>query len=296
MSTERNFATFHLGDNVYELAGGVIPEIAERLDVQLGSEPNSADLQAIMDVVGRNKVLRNNEEITAIDRTTMADMVEGSGIQSALHRSLATPERTVTAPEDVDTLLIKSAVGNWQDRAAGAVPDEVQGLPVYTIGGLRVMDTPTEVANPNVQAMHQKLGRYPREAEYIGQVIGRDLASRGHNVIPQEAGQYQSEVGDELLEEFFRNNPELIDQRVAVVQNANAGVLMAIQMRAAARRVDASFDTWGQRPQTFVITDSLPVARTDVQQEDSRHHQKASTGVRQLVLTGKKLHEAAGGE
>lgn len=294
-STGRNFATFYLGDNVYELAGGVIPEIAARLDVRLGEEPNSADLQAIMDVVGKNKVLRHNEEVTAIDRTTMADMIEGSGIQSALNRSLVTPELKA-APENIDGLLIVGATSNWQDRAEWAVPDNVKGLPVYTVGGLRIMDTATEVTNPNIKAMHTKLGRYPEEAKYIGEIVGANLTSRGHNVIPQEPGMYQSEVGDELLEEFFRNNPELVDKRIAIVRNANAGVLMAIQMRAAARRVDPSFDSRPDYPQTFVITDGFSVARTDEQERRSSHYQKTSPALRQLVLTSKKLHEAAGGE
>jgi hypothetical protein len=296
-AAERNFATFEWGDNVYELAGGVIPEVADRLDITLGSEPNSDDLQNIMSAVGTNKVLRQNEEITAIDRPTMVEIVSVSGIQQAISRSLLRPEVHVEYGS-VDAILLMGGVANWQDRSAAAIPDGLQAgdgrvqTPVYTLAGTRVMDTPTEVKNDNVIALAEQTGNYPTEAKYMAEAIVPKLVKAGYEVIEPEAGQYQSNVGDELLDEFFKLNPALVDQRLAAVRVANAGILMALQVRAAARKVNPNFDSMPEWPNMFVVTDNLPLARTEEQEKDSRNYQKAATALRQLVLTAKKLHEA----
>lgn len=288
----RNFADFYLGDNVYELAGGLIPEIAERLDVKLSNEPNSADLQEMMSKVGPNRVLRHNQEITAIDRDTMADMIDRAGTQQALNRSLRTPEIEVNE-DTIDAFLQVTCMGNWQDRGADALPVDLNDKPVYSVGGVRVMDTATEVANPNVVRVKAAFGRYPTEAEYAGGVIIPKLVAVGFNVLPHS---YPTKVGDELLNLLFEANPELLEKRIAVVRNANAGVISAIQMRDVARKMNPDFDADPKRPQALVVTDSSEVARTDEQEADSRHFQKVGPGLRQLVLVAKKKHEAAGGE
>lgn len=292
-ASTRNFANFYLGDNVYELADGLIPEIAERLDVKLASEPNSDDLQALMGKVGRNKVLRHNEEITAIDRETMADMIDRGRTQIALNRSLWTPE--ITANEDtVDAVLLVTCTGNWQDRAAEAVPTILKGKPVYSLAGTRVMDTVTEVANPNVIRMRESLGRYPSEAEYAGGVIVPKLVAAGFDSVYSQS--YPTTVGDKLLKSLFETSPQLLEKRIVVVRNANAGVISSIQMRDAARKFNPDFDTDPKNPQVLIVTDSSEVARTDEQEADSRNFQKVGPGIRQLVLVALKKHQAAGGE
>ncbi len=302
-ASSRNFADFYLPDNVYRLAGGLIPEIAERLDVKLGNEPNKDDLQAIMDKVGRNRVLRHNEEITAIDRDTRADMIERGGTQTAFNRSLWTPEIAANKG-NVDVVFEVTCVGNWQDRAAEVVapvrlddgtelPHELSGKPLYSLAGMRVMDTVTELVNPNVIRMRKDLDRYPTEAEYARSVINPKLRAYGFDVRPYK---FPTQVGDEILKRLFEVNPELLDQRIAVVRNANAGVISAIQMRTQARKFNPAFDTDPKRPQALVLTDSSEVARTDEQEADSRNFQKTDPGIRQLVLAAMKQHEAAGGE
>ncbi len=291
-ASNRNFADFYLPDNVYQLADGLIQEIAERLDVKLGREPNKADMQEIMNKVGPNKILRHNEEITAIDRATMADMIDRGGTQAAFNRSLWTPE--IEADDDtVDAVVEVTCMGNWQDRAADATPTRLKGKPVYSLGGIRVMDTATEIVNPNVVGVREVLGRYPTEAEYAASVIIPKLTLVGFSVSPQH---YPSRNGDELFKLLFENNHDLLEKRIAIVRNANAGVISAVQMRTAARRFNPDFDADPKRPQVLIVTDYSEVARTDEQEADSRNFQKTDPGIRQLVLAGMKQHEAAGGE
>jgi hypothetical protein len=155
------------------------------------------------------------------------------------------------------------------------------------------MNTGTEVVNPNVARMNKVFGRYPTEAEYAGSVIVPKLTVAGFDVMSHS---FPTKVGDELLRLMFEANPDLLEKRIAVVRNANAGVISAIQLRAQARKLNPDFDTDPKNPQVFVLTDSSEVARTEQQEADSRHFQMADKGIRQLVLAAKKQHEAAGGE
>ncbi|MDQ5972446.1 MAG: hypothetical protein QG553_605 [Patescibacteria group bacterium] len=291
-TAERNFSNFELGDNVYELQQGLIPTIADRLEAPIGHEPTSEGLQLIMNKVGTNKVLRDNAEIEALSRDEMADLVDASGIQAPLERSLWTPE-TPADWQTVDAVVLMGGVANWQDRAADAVPAEFVGMPVYNLAGTRVMNTDTETTNPSTSHFYDVFGRYPTEAEYAASIITPGLVELGYNVA---ATAYPTTNGDEILSEFFETNPQLLEKRIAVVRVANAGVTMALQLRAAAQKFNPDFDTDRNEPQTFVVTDTLPVARTDEQDKDSRHYQKASSALRQLVLTAKKLHEATNAE
>src|SRR2546423_663215 len=88
---KRNFNDFHLGDNVYELADGLVPEVAERVDIELGSEPNSPALERLVAKLGSNPDLRSNPEPANIDRRTAIEFAYRSGLPSLMSRSLWTP-------------------------------------------------------------------------------------------------------------------------------------------------------------------------------------------------------------
>jgi hypothetical protein len=119
------------------------------------------------------------------------------------------------------------------------------------------------------------------------------MTRTGHSVLPSS---YEIKNGDEIMQRLLDDNPHLLNQRVAMARVANAGIIMAIQLRDAARKINPDFDADPENPQVFVVTDSFPVARTEKQDKNAAKYQKAATGLRQLVLTAKKLHEAAGGE
>lgn len=290
---ERNFNDFYLGDNVYELADGVIPEIAERLDVTLGSEPNSADLQLIVDKVGKNRVLRLNQEVEAIDRGAKAELLNRSGIQNRLQRSLWTPKIPAT-PGGLDAILATGGVANWQDRTTKTIKDfGAKLVPVYIGAGNRKMGTATELTNKNVATVQRVFKRHPTESEYVASIVAPNLKRAGYNVLLTS---FETEDGDQILRRLFEINVHLTNERVAMARVANAGIIMAIQMRNAARIVNPEFDTDPNNPQVFIITDTFPIATTKRQDEAPKSYQKTDSALRQLVLSAKKLHEAAGGE
>jgi hypothetical protein len=289
MSAEqRDFSDFYLGDNVYELAGGLIPEIAERLEVSIGDEPSSDDLQSIMAKVGPNKVLRDNAEITAIERDEMADMVERSGVQKPLRRSLWTPE--IGIDYNIDGIVVLGGVANWQDRMVKLMPELPEYKRVFTLAGNRVMDGPTEKVNPNVQIQKGILGRYPTESEYTRNFISPVLTGQVGRFVVSKS--YDTKDGDVIFSEFFEENPGWLTSKLALARVANAGVVMALQIRDAARKISPSYDSDKDDPQVFVATDTFPVSRTEGQDQDPANYQKAATALRQVVLTAKKLHEA----
>lgn len=283
---ERDFGTFYfMEDNVYELAGELIPEIAERLEVPIADEPNNEDLQRLMGAVGRNKVLRANGEIQAIHPEEMADIIERSGVQNELRRSLWTPEKGV---EGTEAVLAVGGVANWQDRTARIItgaPD----APVHLLGGSRIMDTATEKSNPNIARIYEKVGFYPSEAQYMGSVVLSQIVEAKQSATVHR---FDTDNGDLMLEEFFKKNPALLKQHLLMARVANAGVVMALQMRNAARKLNPTFDSNPADPQVVIATDSFPVAHTEEQRKDVPHYQNPATALRQVVLTAAKIHEA----
>ncbi|HWB39108.1 MAG TPA: hypothetical protein VG604_02585 [Candidatus Saccharimonadales bacterium] len=298
---ERNFATYELGDNVYELAEELIPEIADGLGVDLGPEPNSEALGELVGKIGKNKVLRDNDEVTAFDREQMADFVDRSGVQLALNRSLWTPDTFLSGDSEDESntypVILSGGVANWQDRSAavlGSAPGWNLDGPVYLVSGNRIMNGPTEVTHTDVQHIHQTFKRYPTEAEYAASVIRPYLTSPEgactDDVLPIA---YETGNGDEIARRFFEDNEHLLEEKLVFVRVANAGIQLAAQFRKAAREVDEHFDADRSDPQVFVVTDTLPVARLDWQENLPAKYQKAATALRQVALTAKLLHEAA---
>jgi hypothetical protein len=285
---QRDFSTFEFGDDVYRLADGLIPEIADRLGVAIGEEPTSTDLQAIMDKVGPNKVLRHNAEVEAIDRAAQVTLVERSNVQSALQRSLWTPD-VAASSENVDRLVMLGAVANWQDRGADAIPPGMDDTPIHYLTGTRVMDTGTEKSNLNIALIHATFGRYPTESEYGTSVVVPKFVKAGRAAL---ASPFNTKDGDVIFDEFFTQNPDLLEQSLAIVRVANAGVIMALQMRNAAQKINPQFDKDRDHPQAFVITDAFSLARSEDDEKNPGSYQKAATALRQVVLTAKKLHEA----
>lgn len=288
-ASERDFSTVIPGDDVYELAGGVIPELADRLEVPIGETPNLDDLQAIVTQLGKNKVMQNNEPVQQMSRLALANLVDASGIQNALNRALWTPEITMPST-DVRRVIMLGGVANWQDRTT----DVILGLPgaydVYGLGGNRVMDSDLEKKNSNIKFIHKLLGRYPTEAEYIEYIVETEIEVNSHNNVWPNV--YDTDAATPMLTEFFNNNPQVLDEKLAVARVANTGLIMAIQVRNAARKVNPDFDSDPSDPQLFVVTDTVPPARSDEEAADALHFQNPQNALRQVVLTAKKLQEA----
>jgi hypothetical protein len=297
---QRDFSNFELGDNVYELADGLIPEIAVHLDMKLGEEPNSEDMFKLVGKLGKNKVLRDNEEVTAINLKTAVNLLARSRVQKPLNRSLWTPE--IGPFDDEDSLtIITGAIANWQDRAARLVKTGVEtGMlsgKVKIVTGNRVMDRPTEKTNTNVQMFFDEEGRYPSETQYASDFVLPEIGARiGNGGATLVA--YHTAKGDELAANFARDNKEMFDgvtpMPITFARVANAGVQLAVQFRSAIREhADPSFDEDHGSPEAFVLTDSFPIARTEEEIADPANFQSPYSGLRQAVLTAKVLHEAA---
>ncbi len=284
--SERGFDNFYLGDNVYELSEGLIPEIADALRIDIGTEPNSEGLQRLMDEVGTKKELRLNPELE-LDLERMADFVESAGVQLPLSRSLWSPDVPADC-EHVDKIVIQGGVANWQNRTFDLLSHSFVA-PILAIGGNRVMKTPTEIDNPDVVQHREVFGKYPTEFQYMASVVVPTLVNDGRSTLL--AG-YPSRNASELFRMFLHENPEVVEQNLAVARVANAGIVMALQLRAAAREINPEFDADPENPQLYVMTDELDVARTEEEVRNPKLFQHPATALRQVVLTAKKLHEA----
>lgn len=301
---ERDFSTFELGDNVYELADGLIPEIAERLDFELGPEPDSNELFGLVGKLGKNKVLRANKEVTAIDLNDAAVLLDRSGVQLALDRSLWTPQIQAGS---TGITVATGAVANWQDRTAhliaASIEAEKTGKEVHVVTGNRVMGKlESERNNPNVKAFHENEGSYPTETQYATEFVLPVIRRAGGDVTLTS---YHTDKGERLAANFVREanfsaDPEVTKTMfqdgspVTFARVANAGIQLAVQFRDAVRSYSSpDFDRYPHLPEAFVLTDEFPIARTEEEKADPVNFQSPYTGLRQAVLTAKMLHEAS---
>lgn len=289
-SNERDFHNFGLEDNVYQLADGLIPDLADALGVDLDVTPNMDALFELVGKLGANKVLRENTEVQAISNQSMADFLDRSGVQQHLSRSLWTPNIT---PEQVGVhvAILSGGVANWQDRAARAMPAWFRGA-VFLPTGVRPMNSPTEVTNANVLRLEESFGRLPTEAEYAARIIMPKVIRGNGNLVDALPTTYHTTKGAEIAEQFFVDNPALAYEKLLFVRVANAGVQLAVEMRKAARKVNKEFDMDPANPQVFIHTDEFPIARTEAQAANPRKYQKPQTGLRQVAETAKYILEA----
>ncbi|MEO6760962.1 MAG: hypothetical protein ABI220_01120 [Candidatus Saccharimonadales bacterium] len=293
-AAERDFSNFQLGDNVYELGGGVIPDIAERLDFEIGTEPDSDKLGALVKIIGENKVLRENEEVQAISLDKAADLVNRSGVQEPLARSLWTPDKSL--PSHIDTVIVTGAVANWQDRTASLLVDAVKrgfgADNLYLLSGNREMSSKSEINNQNIIRYYKEYGVYPLESNYATEFVKPMLEEAGYNVTNEA---FETGKGDAIAAEFAANHSDvwIDDKTVSVARVANAGIQLAVQMQRAARDVNPKFDMDRNNPQLFVQADTRLVASAREQLDDPANYQSPFTAMRQLVLTARYLLKAS---
>ncbi len=294
-----DFSNYELGENVATLASGLLPEMADVFRVGISSNPTSDELGALVGAIGTKKTLRENEkgarawlmqvmgsEEAAL--TVAADWLNRSGVQQELNRSLWSPE--LTTPEEA-VVIATGAVANWQDRTTKLVTS-LSPRQVFLAAGTQVMSSVTEVINPNVVAWQEAHGTLPNQQQYAEDVVKPFLAAAGHDVF---LAPYDTENGEELAQRFIEDYERLFVGPAAFTRVANAGIQLAVQFRNAARRSNSAYDADRNNPQTFVITDSFPTARTveEAKPINAKDFQSPYTGIRQVALTGKLLVEAA---
>lgn len=286
-----DFSNFELGANVLELAGGLLPEMAEVFEVDLG-QGTAEDIGRLVGAIGTSKVLQENisqvQEKLGTDQEGIniaGDWLYRSGIQKALNRSLWTPE--LQAP-DHSAIVITGAVANWQDRTQRLVSGELVvrgGGEVYIPIGNRVMDSTTEKPNRNIEEFFTNEGRYPTETEFAETFIVPILESAGGDVSLKA---YDTKNGEEIAERFFDEETLLFaGGYITFARVANAGIQLAGQFVRAAR--SSGFDTNPNDPQAFVITDTFPIAENDIELENPAELQNPFTGIRQIAVTAKEI-------
>lgn len=285
-----NFSDFSLGDNVYELADGLVPEMAEVFEVELGPQPDEQALANLVGAIGSSKVLQENipqvQEKLGTEQdgfAVAAEWLGRSGIQQALNRSLWTPEIT---PPDSAATIITGGVANWQDRVASLVADSLSDSVVYLVSGNRVMDTATEKVNSNVEQFFAAEDRYPTEAEYSSEFVAPALLAAGKLIVINE---YEMRSGDKIAAHFVEQNQIVFSGNVRFARVANAGIQLAAQFVREARKAGLEFDINPSSPQAYVLTDTFKIARTEEQLKDPKNFQNPYTGIRQIAVTSKEL-------
>ncbi len=291
-----NFELYELSQEphwAHEIADGVVTEMAEVFGVQLSQTPTSEELGQLVGAVGTSKVLQENigqvQDALGTDDNALeiaADWAERSGVQKPLDRSLWTPSCRAMW---VDLQVISGAVANWQDRTATLLETTQYSEKVAIPVGNRLMDTKTELVNPNIVAFKEANNRLPTESMYAEDVIKPRLERAGFEVL---ISPYDTKNGDEIAGSFVRDFPDLytVGENLTFVRVANAGIQLAVQFRKEIKDIKSNFDS-NDNPQLFVLTDTFPVARTEEQAKDPVNFQNPMTAIRQAALTAKLLQE-----
>jgi hypothetical protein len=305
---ERDFSTFHLGDNPNELADRLMYGVFDHFGIIVDpydNIPSVEEYDQLIQALGTKKTLRENKPKVSWTMDQMADLVVDSGIQQSLNRSLWTPE--IATPDSADRFAM-GAVANQQDRIATVLSDNVGDGRLWLPAGNRVMNTATEAGldglkpNPNVQSFYNEnydqegKNRYPTEAEYAERFVVPRVVKAGYDKDEVHFEAPSTNKGDEILLNFVNEHPNVtrFGRQLAVARVANSGVMLALQMRKAAHVVRPTFDRDPKHPQLFILNDFLRVARTEEQANDPVHFQKPEMALRQLAVTGKLLAEAYG--
>lgn len=350
----RDFNNYHAGDNVFHLADSLIPELAERVGIALSDDPTVTELGKLVCVLGPNKVLRDNPITSALTINEAADFVDRSGILKPFYGPVRgksfTDDGISTDTTSTAKIVLGVGVANWSDRATkllvaiqrenvllGAHPQDAFGQQRVAVGrdgmhivaGERVMDSKTEIINPNIVQYIKRYDRTPTEGEYASEFVVPRLKSVDiHNA---QLHRYRSTDGSEIARGLVHEHPEILigediftlpdgttysqPRKVTVVATATAGLQFALQLRAAATGDDSRYDRrqgyvertsmrpldngsfdgrFAELTQLHLMTDGFQVARTDEDMNNPKVRQSPFTALRQVALSAKLLREAYG--
>lgn len=257
-----DFSNYELGDNVYELAGGVLPEMAEAAGFDLGPEPTEEALSGLVGRLGPQRELQRNIELVkeflgpyAQDRA--ADWVERSGVLIPLQRPFAAPGEM---PREHDAIVFSGGVARWMLRRmtmVETIDPETVGRVVLPIGN-RPMGS---VEHQLVKTFEARERRLPTEAEFAERYLLGRLAAAGFREV--DLVKFDTKNGDDILAGLFAMRPELLDGSILVPANAPSAIQTAGQLRVAARNARSDFDSNGD--QMAMVSDAIEVARNPKQ-------------------------------
>ncbi len=282
---------------VYDLADGLLPEMAHAMGYELSEVPTTETLQGFIGHIGPAKTLQDNFSLvqerlaTQADATTIAaDWVDRSGSLLTLGRSFR--GRLVASaqpllPRRLDSAVFNTAVGRWQERRARKLIDLAeQGKKVGRVIILAGNRTMGENEHPEVAKMANADGELPTEARFAAAYIADML--KANDVAPVHVVPVESSVGDEIFKQGISLRGHLLNDAVLAVGNAPATIQVAGQFRKAARSIKPGFDDAGL--QLFMAGDTIEVARHG---ESPATHQNPFTALGQIARNALVLHQEA---
>jgi hypothetical protein len=276
-AVEHNFSNYELGDSVYELADGLLPEIASAAGHELASQPDAENIGSLIGKIGPDKELQKNisvvrEALGTDARDQIAGWIERAGIMAPLDRSFAV---NVERPDATDAIVLTGGVANWMMRRAmqGIRLDPAKHGSVLMAAGSRQMGAGEHQLVASFAREHD--GNMPTEAQFADRFTRQmfEMAEFDFSLVEVAGG-----GGDHVAAELFAAHPELSEQTITVVSNAPNGIQAAGELRLAGRNLRADFDSNGD--QVYVYTDSFPLARNG---EKPATHQNPETALGQLA-------------
>ena len=273
-------------DGVYGLAGGLIREIAEAFSFELPDVPTEQSLFGLVGAVGPHKTLQDNiqhvqDVLGANAVVTTANWLDASGVMLATSGAFSAPGTPL--PDRIDAVVWTGGVANWQLRRRNLTErlnPETVGEVILVMGN-RLM---AASEHPLVATFIKRAGRQPTEYEFCEDYIVHVLEAADFSVTLQPI---ESQNGDDVCETAFRQNSDLLDGTVLTVGNAPNLIQGAGQLRAAAQKVDPSFDQNGD--QLFMTGDFFPIARKD---EPKDTHQNPLSGIGQIARNAAFIQKA----
>lgn len=286
-AAERDFSNYRLGDNVYELADGLLPEMAGALGYEHSERPDEENLRGFIGHIGPAKWLQDNIGLarerldTGDDAVTLAaDWTDRSGVLTPLSRSFVSPE--VELPSDIDVAFITGGVARWMLRRGSKLVSEINsgrqiGKVFLPVGGRPMRESEHDL----VAQMAAESGSVPTERDFARAHLLPMLGAVGTQV---EILDIESQKGGEIMDEFVRGS-SVTSGTVLAVGNAPSAIQSASEFRLAAREATSNFDAEGS--QLFVLADSISVAR---QGEGPATHQNPFTALGQIARNAMYLH------
>lgn len=279
----RDFSTYELGDDVYQLAGDLIPEIAEVAQYPLSSEPNEQEIRGFIGALGPEKELQRNIEgveqrLGSAATETVANWIDRSGIMNPLARTFAKNEQL---EGDIQNLVIPGGVARWMLRRASVAetidPFKVQR--VFLLGSNRIMSLKEhQIVKTTVDK-----GEEITEFNFAEEIIRPRLEAAGFKRFRQLI--QESDKADDVLGKLFSVYFHVLGADVTLVSNAPNAIQAAGQFRHVARQFNPGFDENGN--QLSVVSDWFPLARNG---EGAATHQNPFTALGQLAQNALFLH------
>ncbi len=286
---ERNltFDQFELTDDVYELGGGVLHEMAHAAEHELSDEPDVDNLGSLIGAIGPAKELQANigrvQEVLGTDKNALElarGWVTRTGLLTPVENDFPRSHDS-EGYGDIRIVVITGGVRNWMARRAIRLAQLSGGSDhietTLLVAGNREMK-PAE--GPDVR-------EGMTEADYMQEAIRPQLGNIG---VSSEVIHVDSTVGDDVMRaaaEATANAYDFSDgaNGVAIVSNAGAWVQNAGQYRRAMRAVIPSFDdTYAQ---LLVVSDGFKLGETGT--EPTSTHQNPFTALGQIVRNAQEL-------